>query len=101
MRNWIAALALLPAVAWGQSDCYSVTLWEAFAEMSATAEKAKQNGMDERQLMNTFSDSPSPIRAAWHEAVRQYYSGSPMNPSGVIASMQTACAREDYANMPR
>ncbi|MDI5890595.1 hypothetical protein [Halomonas rhizosphaerae] len=100
MRKWIAVLAFVPAISWG-SDCYSVTAWDWFADMADTAERAKESGLEESEALQGFSDSPTPIRAAWIRAVGLYYNETAMGLSSVVAAMQNACAREDKANMPR
>ena len=94
MRGWLAALALVPAVAWGQVDCRGVEARESFSDYAAMIANAKSNGVGERQLMQNMRHAPAPIRAARHEAIRMMFSPTEFGFSTIVTSMQAACYME-------
>ncbi len=92
--RWLAALALVPAVAWG--DCYSVDTREGFIGFAQELMATRDAGISESSVLEVAMspDSPPHERAAMLEAVRVVY--GPLEPSlsSIAASMANACARE-------
>lgn len=92
MRRWLAALAFVPAVAWG--DCYSVETREGFVEYAVLLDEVRRDGVEERAVMQNMTDAPAPIRAAFHEAIRLTYGRADVGLSSVVTAMQNACYQE-------
>ncbi len=93
MRRWLAALALVPVMAWG--DCMSVDERAAFTDMALAITDRHEEGVPERELLTAAHDMGDPaIKAAFYEGVRLVYSPMPATLSTVVSLMQAACRQE-------
>jgi|SRR5690554_2305465 len=103
MRRWIAALAFVPALAWGQSDlCFSVEEREVFTRIALGMQGMLERGATERDLFALVQPDDLPeMRAAAYEAIAHLTNGRPMSVSGVVSAMQLACHRAIPPPPPR
>lgn len=95
MRGWVAVLALVPAVAWGQGDCLSVRLRESFTEYAMLVQQSRERGVAERRLLEIIPGDDAPeVQAAMYEAVDLLYGPMSVSLSTTVSSMQRACFKE-------
>jgi hypothetical protein len=90
MRRWIAALAFVPALAWG--DCLSHEVRETFVSTALEIQAALDRGVSPSRLLEPAQRiEHAGIRAATYEGVLQLSSASPLSLSAVVAAMQLEC----------
>ncbi len=94
MRRWLAALALVPAVAWG--DCYSVETREGYLGVAYSVADARERGVSEREAIALVQRhiTGDADRAAAYEAIRLIYRPADIGPSSLATAMQNACYQE-------
>lgn len=94
MRGWVAVLALVPAVAWG--ECFSVETRDGYLDIALSMLDARERGVSERDAIaqvRQHIDYPT-NRVAALEAVRLVYGPLDPGPSSVVSGMQIACEGE-------
>ena len=90
MRRWLAALAFVPALAWG--DCMSSDAQQTFTGMALDIQAAVVRGVDERRLLEPAARiEHDGLRAATYEAVLRLSGPNPLSLSAVVAAMQIEC----------
>ncbi len=95
MRRWLAALALVPAVAWGQDfakqECMSAGAREAMIRNAMSIADAKERGMAERELLELALEQEGvAFRAAFLAGIDHVYS-TDLSASSVADAMQIEC----------
>jgi hypothetical protein len=100
MRRWIAALAFVPALAWG--DCLSHEARGDFTELAMLVADMQQVGVSERHMLEEARQAGAPgTEAAMLEAVKLIYSPSSVTLSTVVTHMQRACDNATRQPPPR
>ena len=90
MRRWLAALAFVPALAWG--DCLSHEARGDFTELAMLVADMQKAGASERHMLEEARQSGAPgTEAAMLEAVNLIYGPSSVTLSTVVTMMQRAC----------
>lgn len=95
MRRWLAALALVPAVALG-SGCYSVENRAYYLDYARTVIELRDDGVSESQMLSAaMGGEASPyLRASMLEAISIAYTRPGAGPSLIAQRMQQACHAE-------
>lgn len=94
MRRWIAALALVPAVAWGQApqDCYAPDADARFSGIVMNLLEIKELGATEREMTQAaLSMEAGPEQAIYLEAVQHLYGLGDLPISTIVRAMKAAC----------
>ncbi len=95
MRRWLAALALVPVVAWGQQmsaqECMSQPWREKMLRSAMNIADAQDRGVTERDLIETVIGAEDPaVRATFLAGIDHTYTMDiPL--SSVADAMQAAC----------
>ena len=96
MRRWIAALALVPALAWGRGSGYCMTQEAdaAFADMASRVLSNQRAGVGKRDITRAVEEMTNTDtgRALWMSVVDYVYSrGDYASQQGAIAEVRLAC----------
>lgn len=96
MRGWLVALAFVPALAWGQSGCYSLENREYYLDYAQTLVDLREQGVSESRVLDSaMGGEVSPfLRAAMLEAVAIAYGHPTAGPSLIAKRMTQACHAE-------
>ncbi|WP_299231723.1 hypothetical protein [uncultured Halomonas sp.] len=90
---WVAAMALVPAVA--SADCFTAQDREAFTDLALMIADLHADGVSERRVLEVGAGiGDAPAKAAFYEGVRLIYSPMPANLSSIVSLMQAECSAE-------
>jgi len=91
MRRWLAVLAFMPALAWG--DCMSPEMRSDMTQLALSLQGAIEDGMPERDLLAMANGIDEPgTQAAIYVGVQHLASQrNGISLSAVVTHMQIAC----------